>query len=203
MVVFSGCFVTPVAVAPPPGRAAPPAVRPKTVLVEREPVAPALTDGLEANAGWKAADLLQWKDANPSEARYVDHAETGKLLLIRWKGEGKNKAAVVRTADLKLPASGLLRFRTYSYADQPIKLAVGFFVGEARAYYETPTVDVPPKTWVDHSYDLRMSYFKCAASQWKHAARLGQPDEVKELVVLVYDAGSGSLYVDALVVAGQ
>jgi len=179
--------------------------RPKTVLVEREspspaPVAPA---GIEARPGWRSAALGQWTDAHPSAARCIEHAASGQLLLIRWKGEGKGKAVVSRVANLSLPSASRLRFRTYSYADREVKLALGFFTGEGRAYYETPKVDVPSKKWADHAFDLGMSYFKCAASDGKTPSPRGEPDQGKERAVWVYDGGAGALYLDALVLPGQ
>ena len=203
LMLFSGCIAAPMAVRPvlPASRG--------TVLVERERLAPARApapapvDGIEALPGWVAADPQQWTDVNASEAKYLDHAGSGKLLLVRWKGEGKGKAIITRVGELSLPAAGRLRFRTYSYADHEIKLALGLFVGEERVYYETPEVRVPPRAWADHAYELGMRYFKCAASKWEHASALDRPEEVKELVILIYDRGSGSLYIDALLAAGQ
>lgn len=202
---FSGCIVGPVAVRPAYERVGPVPASPGTVLVERKPLAPAPgpVDGLEALPGWVAGDVQLWPNTNASEAKYVDHADSGKLLLIRWRGGEGEKAIVSRVGELSLPAAGRIRFRTYSYADHEIKLALALFVGDGRVYYETPTVRVPPKAWADHAFDLGMSNFKSAASNWEHASALDRPDQVKELVLLVYDRGSGSIYVDALRAAAQ
>jgi len=156
-------------------------------------------DGLERSREWV---VLDW--ANPAEVAAWKYRESldDVVLVIRLKGGPRDKVAVMRPAALQLRKDGKLRMDVFNGTNR--EMAVAFAVQSTVDDVYSESVALPAKPgWTHLEFDLAAQNFKTAASDWKHTTTLWGPEEVRRLVLLVYDAGAGAVIVDRIEVDAE
>lgn len=208
LLLLVGCGATPAAgQAAPPSETPPPAevavveavTQPATAVAGRPAVAadvgaPAdlkVLDGLEAAGGWFAEN---WDTTNPATAATVEHERLGKCLHIATTGGKGDKAAVgVALAGSYAAADGL-RIDFYNPQPEPLKAAVGLFLGQSRRYYESPMVTLPAG-YSTHTVPLDKPLWKTQQTNWRYETQPQGLEQVMQVDVLIYAAGKAECLV--------
>ncbi len=170
-----------------------PPVKRKGGLPKDLPRSPAIgAEGLEARGLWGVAG---W--ANPAEVALTSENGNGVLRLRGKAGGEHGKVAISSRAGVSLSAKGKGAVWIYNPGKKSVKIAFAVFVGEDRVYYESKTVEVG-RGWKRAEWNLAASNYKCESSKWEHTAALWKPDEVKEMVLLIYEPGGFDLAIDGV-----
>jgi hypothetical protein len=151
-------------------------------------------DGLEKHREWA---VMNW--ANPAEASAWKRgqADDDVLLVVRLKGGQKDKVAIMREAELALAKTGTIRMDVYNSTSKKVDIAFAVHATVDDVYSESATQPARPG-WNHLEWDLAGSTYKTEASGWKNTAQLWGGEEVKKLVILVYDSGQLTIAIDKI-----
>lgn len=151
-------------------------------------------DGLERSRAWKALD---W--ANPAEVAGWKRSEGADdvVLVVRLKGGKRDKAAVSRPVDLALAKTGTLRMDVYNATARTIPVGFAVTASPDRVYSESIQKKASPG-WSRVEFDLGANTYKSAASEWEHDVTMWGREDVRELIVLIYDPGTGDVALDRI-----
>jgi len=144
------------------------------------------------NAPWKPTE------ANSCELATVSGSEGGQLQL-KFKPGQCDKSAVVRPLGLDLRSRSRLVFDVRNNTGEPIRVAIAFRTDE---YYESRSKSLRLGENKNVKFDLTSGDFKCAATNWACAAKLGRPESVSHLYILFYYNGTGSVLLDNIAALG-
>jgi len=124
--------------------------------------------------------------------------EQNPLLKIDCLGGRREKAAVRSTQSLALAEKGSIHCAVYCNEKNLPKLAIALATGESYTFQESETIDLK-EGWNDVAIDLASKKWKSEASKWKHDAELVGRDDVRAIVLLVYNGRNAAIvYVDGL-----
>jgi hypothetical protein len=149
-------------------------------------------NGLEKHREWQALD---W--ANPAQVSAWKRHASGDdvVLVVNLKGGGKDKAAVLRAAEIAVEKNGRFALDVFNPTDREINVAFAVFAGLEDVYSES--IAKPAAAgWSHLEWDLAAKTFKSEASGWKNSTALWGTDQVKRLVLLFYDSGKATLVID-------
>jgi serine/threonine protein kinase len=151
-------------------------------------------DGMEGEPGWVAE---KW--GNPAELQIVDQGKDSKnrVLCVAFRDTRKNKVAVRLDGTWDLTAYDTLRFDVWNASEGSISLAVAFNTLPGWRFFETPTERIAPKKWTTMSIDLNAKNYKCAENNWCHKGPLENRDNVKQIILTIYNSTQeGVVYFD-------
>ena len=77
-----------------------------------------------------------------------------------------------------------------------VALALAFFEGGYRTFYESRGVRLKKGENIGVAFDLKSSTFKSAKSEWRHTAPIARPQAVTSIMLMIYTPGRGALTVD-------
>jgi len=156
-------------------------------------------DGLVRSRDWKA---LPW--ANPADISPWKKRKGGDdvVLVVMSKGGEGDKTAVSRLVRIAAEATGELRIDVYNAGPDTARIAVGVFASVDRVYSESLARELKPG-WNRVAFNLSAETFKTAASEWKNAAKLWGPDDLREIVILFYHDGPAAFAIDGVDIDGK
>jgi len=156
------------------------------------PASPARkAEGAEAKGSWAAA---AW--ANPVEVTLSTEGGNG-VLRLKGKGGKSDKAALASQMRLALAEKGEAALWIYNPGRRSVKVAFAVFTTADRVYYESLPIEVG-RGWKKATWDLAASKYKCASSKWQNDAKIWKPDDVREVILLVYEKDGFEIAVDGI-----
>lgn len=138
-----------------------------------------------------------WPNANPA-AVALENRNGSSQLSITMRGGANDKSAIVRRIGLDFSSRKRITMDVYNATNEPIRIAIALETveGATSRFYESRWMPLQADANPSVSFDLRTSDFKSAETQWVHAARVANLDNVAWLYVLVYFNKPGKLYLD-------
>ncbi len=120
-----------------------------------------------------------------------------KVLGVTYKGTGKDKAAVRLDGTWNLTRNEALVFDVWSSGTQSISLSVAFNMLPDWVFFESTIKTIEPNQWTTVRIDLNTERFKSEATGWRNTGNLKNRDNVKQLILLIYNAAEeGIIYLD-------
>jgi len=146
---------------------------------------------------WEGAGIP--KDVVPENALFHRTVgPRGELLRLEFLPGTQEKVAISRKMEDDYTHAKRLLYEARNETAKPVRVAWGFTTIPGDRYYESPSMELPPGTWVyDLQVDLTAETFKSAATQWLCRSPLLSRGKVVKLTFVVYNAPpAGSLLVD-------
>jgi hypothetical protein len=148
---------------------------------------PAQFSGLESAQGWT---VETW--GGPATVSQGSEPDLGDFLKIETAVGDKDKTAVGRVMFGVYGENGL-RMDFFNKNREPIKVALGIFVGAKRRYYESPIVTVPAG-WSSQAFNLITKQWKSEESGWKFT-EAPEAGVIVQLDIIIYEKNPVTLYV--------
>jgi len=126
---------------------------------------------------------VRWKNANPCVLSTVSGSETKRLKIV-FPGGQQDKSAIVRPIGMDCTTRSRIRMDVYNDCGEPLRLAIAV---QTNTYYESRWQPLKIGMNPDVTFDLTTGDYKCAASHWSPAARIGKLDTVGYLYLLFYN----------------
>jgi len=150
-------------------------------------VSAAQFSGLESAQGWT---VETW--GGPASVSQGTEPDLGDFLKIETAVVDKDKTAVGREMFGVYGENGL-RMDFFNKGREPIKMALGIFVGVKRRYYESPIVTVPAG-WSSQAFNLVTRQWKSEESEWKFT-EAPEAGAIVQMDIIIYEKTPVTLYV--------
>lgn len=166
---------------------------PKPEEEKKEEVAEAI-EYLEAEDDWEAE---AWgNDAEVTIEKQGVRDKKNRILSVVYEGK-KDKTAVRLGGRWDLSEYKYLAFDIWNAGDKSLGLSLALNTFPGWKFHESQARRIPPKKWITHKVPLDRNDFKTADSNWRHTSKLGNPDNVRQIILLIYNTESkGSVYFD-------
>lgn len=165
-------------------------------IQKQEPETPASADeGMEV-LPWR---LERW--GNKGTAVGIQEAGNNtRVLKLEFKSGNQDKVAFSHPYRGDLTNKRALVMDLYNPGKSPVKISAAIVTGANFEWYESKTQIAKPEAWtLGVRFDLTRSQWKSKATNWVHRAKPEPLNNIRNLVLLVYNNRSeGVLYVDAL-----
>jgi len=154
---------------------------------------PAIVEGLEGTGKW---EILPWGNTATLSTQDL---EGNKFLAIDIPGGGgKDKTAIGRNVKLDLSEKSKMTFSAFSAEKGRVEVGVAIVTGAS--YFESRPVVVRPDWNMGLTVDLVSPKWKCANTKWRFEAALEKPEDVRQIILLVYiGRRKARLYFDSIV----
>ena len=181
----------------------PPAPAPSPV----PPPVPAAPDFKDRDVEWVLDDFesegifwssVRWTNANPCALSRVVSDRSGRLK-IAFQGGPQDKSAIVRPLRADFSTRLRLRMDVTNNCGEPLRFAVAI---QTNTYYESRWITLPTGLNRKVSFNLQTGDYKCAATKWSAASRIGRLDGVTDLFLLFYNTRGEILLDNVSAVSG-
>lgn len=167
-----------------------------------QPTVRNVTDYLEAEDEWEAEP---WGNQATVQIDPQTREETidgqvqlvrNRVLSVNYNGR-KDKVAIRLGGTWDLTNCAALVFDVWNGGTGSFGLSVAFNTLPGWQFFESPSVRVPPRRWTTVRIDVTSRRFKSAASRWRNTSLLVNRDNVKQVILLVYNSATqGRIYFD-------
>lgn len=197
LLLFTACGTatpTPVQSTMPPPATNTPLPAATTVLVSTS-----LDDFEAPETAWNAGTVADFTDSSAlSVALASGHASQGKQALqLNFEQNDKPKAIFFLDKQLDLSRASSLEFDIYNPGTVG-GVGIALTTGAESVWYESDTQPVSKGNIVSLSFDLTAATYKAASTNWEFRASIAGLQDVHRLAIIVYPAGSGSAWLDAI-----
>jgi hypothetical protein len=183
----------PTATLPPPPTNTPlPAAT--TVLVSTS-----LDDFEAPETAWNAGTVADFTDSSAlSVALASGHASQGKQALqLNFEQNDKPKAIFFLDKQLDLSLARSLELDIYNPGTVG-RVGIALTTGAESVWYESDGFPAAKGNTVTLTFDLTAAAYKAASTNWEFRASIAGLQDVHRLAIIIYPAGSGSAWVDAI-----
>jgi hypothetical protein len=141
-----------------------------------------------------------WSNEITIEEVELDRGARGNHgMRLSFKGGAKDKAVAVRKVSLSLSGNDEISFSLFSPTKRKLEIAVAVTTGDKLAYFESKSRTVQAGTWAEMAIPLGRKDWKSEASNWKHESELRDRNDIRELLLLIYNLkNSGEIFIDEL-----
>jgi hypothetical protein len=159
-----------------------------------DPKPPGVLEGLEAESDWV---MEAW--GNKAEAEVVTQGTKvkNKVLGVTYHSADKQKAAARLGGTWDLTRQEFLVFDVWNAGKKSVGLSVAFNTMPGWKFFESTSKSIRPNAWVTIKIALDRKRFKCEGSNWRNTSELKNRDNVKQIILMIYNAGKeGVIYFD-------
>ena len=152
------------------------------------PPAPVVPTGLTAN--WERENE-RWSNPVQVVATSLRVQERELPAISVNVGPGSKQKGVVRRGNLRIDLRGQdssqVVMTMSNPGSRPARVALALKTGANFEFFETPERLVAPGATEDLRFDLHARTFKCQASNWEHNREVAHLEDVRELMLMIYN----------------
>ncbi len=161
---------------------------------EEEPRVRRAIEYLEAEDNW---EVEAW--GNEADATIVEQAlqdQQNKILSVEYRGR-KDKTAVRLDGQWDLSEYKFVAFDIWNAGEKSFGVAIALNTFPGWKFHESHARRIAPREWVQVKIPLDTNDFKTEDTNWRHTSRLGNADNVRQLIILIYNTeAEGLVYLD-------
>ena len=170
-------------------------------IYAKNPAAKTISEGLEKRTNWRSENT-KWAKEVSIKNHPIDMGgnRINTVLQVDYKGGEKDKASIVLASKIDIRVQNLFTFYVSNPSSKNLRMSVAVKCGARWDYFESRTKTVPPQSvWTEISFDLKRNDFKSQASEWKHQDKINEPDNIREIQILIHnDHNDGTIMIDGI-----